>query len=272
MKRHIVKAPAKINIGLNIVSKRNDGFHNLETLFYPLHDLYDELIFEESNNFEFNSDLSFDNIIVKTVHLLETYTKRKINIKITLNKNIPIGAGLGGGSSDAAAVLTTINEIYNLGLTEQELKKLALEIGSDVPFFIKGKPAIGKSRGEQLTIINFQIDNLILLVNPGIHISTKEAFSGIVPKPSKFDYNNINNIPLKKYRENIINDFEKSIFMKHPEIEKIKNALYSSGAIFALMSGSGSTLYGIFDKIEDVRMAIELFPKSYFTFVSNSFY
>ena len=183
MPKNIIKAHAKINIGLNIVSKRDDDFHNLETIFYPIYDLYDELIFEDSNEFQFISDQQFDNIIVKVVDLLEKHTKRKISIKITLKKNIPIGAGLGGGSSDAAAVLKTLNDLYELNLGENKLKEIALELGSDVPFFLKGKPAIGKSRGEDLSLLDLNIEHPILLVNPGINISTKEAFSQIIPRP-----------------------------------------------------------------------------------------
>ncbi len=269
MSKRIIKATAKINIGLNIVSKRNDGFHNLETLFYPIYDLYDELIFEDSDQFEFDSELSFDNIIVKAVKLLEKHTKKNIPIKITLKKNIPIGAGLGGGSSDAAAVLKTINEILELNLNKIELAAIALELGSDVPFFLKEKPAIGKSRGEILKDVDLNIGYPILLVNPGIHVSTKEAFSQINPSPAEFNYDEIVKIPVQNYRNFIVNDFEQSVFKMHPEIENIKKNLYSAGAMFALMSGSGSTVYGIFENINDTKSASEQFPEDYFTFISN---
>jgi len=268
MEKIIVKAPAKINIGLNIVSKRKDGFHNLETLFYPINDLCDKLAFEKSNKFEFNSDLPFDNIIVSAIKLLEETTRKTIPVKISLDKHIPIGAGLGGGSSDAATVLKTINNIYNLNLSNQALKTIALELGSDVPFFIDGKPSVGKSRGEDLTNIELKIEYPILLVNPGIHVSTKEAFSEINPEPAKLNYNDVATIPLQNYRDVIVNDFEKVIFKKHPRLEDIKNSLYSAGAIFALMSGSGSTLYGIFKNHQDAKRASEIFPENYFTFIS----
>lgn len=270
MSKIIIKAPAKINIGLNIVSKRDDGFHNLETLFYPIYDLYDELIFEDFDRFEFNNELSFENIIVKAVKLLEKHTKKNIPIKITLKKNIPIGAGLGGGSSDAAAVLKTINEILELNLSKIELAVIALDLGSDVPFFLKGKSAVGKSRGEILTDVNLNIGYPILLVNPGIHVSTKEAFSQINPSPAEFNYDEIVKIPVQDYRNYIINDFEQSVFKMHPEIESIKKTLYSAGAMFALMSGSGSTIYGIFEDIDNAKNASEQFPENYFTFISSS--
>ena len=269
MPKNIIRAHAKINIGLNIISKRDDGFHNLETIFYPIYDLYDELIFEDSNNFQLISDHHFDNIIVKTVHLLKKHTKRNISIKITLKKNIPIGAGLGGGSSDAAAVLKTLNNLYELNLEENRLKEIALELGSDVPFFLKDKPSIGKSRGEDLTLVDLNIDHPILLVNPGINISTKEAFSQIIPSRSELDYNNIVNIPIDEYHKFIVNDFEKTIFQTYPEINKIKESLYSGGALFASMSGTGSTVFGIFRNITDAENISKQFPNNYFIFISN---
>lgn len=270
MSRRIIKAPAKINIGLNIVAKRDDGFHNLETLFYPIYDLYDELIFDDSDQFKFESELSFDNIIIKAVKLLEQHTSRNFPIKISLKKNIPIGAGLGGGSSDAAAVLITINEIFELNLSNNKLGAIALELGSDVPFFLKGKPAVGKSRGESLTNVDLNISYPILLVNPGIHVSTKEAFTKINPSAAELNYNEIVKIPVQNYRNFIVNDFEQSVFKMHPEIEEIKESLYSAGAMFALMSGSGSTVYGIFEDIDIAKSAAEQFPKDYFIFISSS--
>lgn len=270
MSRRIIKAPAKINIGLNIVAKRDDGFHNLETLFYPIYDLYDELIFDDSDQFKFDSELSFDNIIIKAVKLLEQHTSRNFPIKISLKKNIPIGAGLGGGSSDAAAVLITINEIFELNLSNNKLGAIALELGSDVPFFLKGKPAVGKSRGESLTNVDLNISYPILLVNPGIHVSTKEAFTKINPSAAELNYNEIVKIPVQNYLNFIVNDFEQSVFKMHPEIEEIKESLYSAGAMFALMSGSGSTVYGIFEDIDIAKSAAEQFPKDYFIFISSS--
>lgn len=270
MQKYIIKAHAKINIGLSIVSKRDDGFHNLETIFYPIHDLYDELFFENSNDFQLISNQNFDNIIVRAANLLKKYTKRNISVKITLKKNIPIGAGLGGGSSDAAAVLKTINNLCELNLSENTMQDIALELGSDVPFFLKNKPSIGKSRGEDLTSLDFNIDQPILLINPGIHISTKEAFSQIIPSPSIFDYNNILNIPIDEYQKFIVNDFERSIFQMHHEIENIKERLYFGGALFASMSGTGSTVYGIFKNIADAKNISKQFPNNYFIFISNS--
>ena len=269
MHHQIIKTFAKINIGLNIVAKRNDGFHNIETLFYPINDLYDELVFEDSNDFQFNSEYKFDNIILKTVQALEERTNRELCIKISLKKNIPIGAGLGGGSSNAAGTLVALNRICDLNLSTIELKNIALELGSDVPFFLQDKPAIGKSRGEYLTNVDLKIVQPILLVNPGIQVSTKEAFSNITPKSVRFNYDEIVKLPINQYSHHIVNDFESSIFQKYPEIENIKDILNSNGALFASMSGTGSTVYGIFEDIEAAENASEKFPDEYFTFISQ---
>lgn len=269
-----IKAPAKINVGLNIVNKRDDGFHNLETVFYHIDDLYDELTFEKSNKLELffvekNQILENDNIIIKAVKLLEQKTGKILNIKITLKKNIPIGAGLGGGSSDGAATLKAINKLYSLNLTFEELKTLALELGSDVPLFLYDYPTIGKSRGELLEKTKLKIDLPILLVNPGIHISTKDAFSTIVPKQNIFDNSEIQNCEIDEWGGNVVNDFEKSVFELHPEIKNIKAKLTENGAQFSLMSGTGSTVYGIFESISKAKSVAELFPKSYFVFIGN---
>ena len=269
-----IHAPAKINIGLNIVAKRNDGFHNLETLFYQIHDLFDILTFERAEKLELvlkekNQELENDNIIIHAVKLLQQKVKRKLNVKIKLSKNIPIGAGLGGGSSDGASTLMAINKLFNLNLSFEELKAIALELGSDVPLFLHNFPTIGKSRGEDLVKLKLKIDNPILLINPGIHISTKEAFSSIIPKPSRFNYSNINNYKISEWNESVINDFEKSVFNLYPEIGDIKNKLIKNNALFSLMSGTGSTVYGIFETIEKAKFVAEQFPKSYFTFVGN---
>ncbi len=274
MERINIHALAKINVGLNIVKKRDDGYHNLETIFYQINDLFDVLTFEKADKLELVvteeiQDLMNDNIIVKAVKLLEEKVKKSFNVKITLNKNIPIGAGLGGGSSDAASTLKAIDKLFDLDLTHNELKTLALELGSDVPLFLYDYPTIGKSRGEDLEKIDIKIDKPILLVNPGIHISTKDAFLSIIPKPSNFDYFNIHNYKVDEWSGKVINDFEKSVFRLYPEIAEIKNTLRINGALFSLMSGTGSTVYGIFDSLSKAESVAELFPKTYFTFIGN---
>jgi len=274
LERIEVKAPAKINVGLNIVKKRDDGYHNLETIFYQIHDLFDELTFEKSDKFELiledkNLNLANGNIISKAIKLLEQKVERKLNVKIALKKNIPIGAGLGGGSSDGATTLMTVNKLFNLNLTQEELKILALELGSDVPLFLHNYPTIGKSRGEDLEKAELVIDYPILLVNPGIHISTKDAFSNIIPKPNSFNYSDINNIKISDWNGKVVNDFENSVFGLYPEIEDIKKTLNRNDALFSLMSGTGSTVYGIFESLSKAKSVAELFPKSYFTFIGN---
>ena len=277
MKRLTLNAPAKINLGLNIVSKRNDGFHNLETFFYPIYDLHDKIIFEINNNFIFdsnNSDLvrDPDNLILKAHSLVEKHINKKLPIKITLVKNIPIGAGLGGGSSDAAATLLGLNEIFELDLSLKKLNQLALQLGSDVPFFITAKPAVGYSRGEILHISEMYIDKPMLIVNPGIHISTKIAFQNITPKETSFSYkyflenDKIDFSYLSKYLKN---DFEGYAFSKFQPIKEIKELMKLNGALFTLMSGTGSTVYGIFDNYGFAENVLEKLPDNYFTFLSH---
>lgn len=270
-----IKAPAKINIGLFVTGKRADGYHNIETVFYPIHDLYDELIFTRLGSFEFISDLkeiqNDSNLVVKAKNLLEEKSGKKINVRIELRKKIPMGAGMGGGSSDAAAALVSLNEMFSLNFNLETLRQFALSLGSDVPFFIKPRSAFAESRGEILTMLNLDIPSPILIVNPGIHISTKEAYQNIKIAPVPFDLRMIesicwSNIPdCIKY---ITNSFEEYAFNRHPEIEGIKDTMYRSGAKFSLMTGSGSTVFGIFPDIEAAEAARKAFPKDYFTFIS----
>jgi 4-diphosphocytidyl-2-C-methyl-D-erythritol kinase len=271
-----IKAPAKINFGLNIISKRDDGYHNIETIFYPLIDLYDVITFTKSDKFSFTSDNkkleNSTNLIIKAKDILESEAKNNFNVEIELIKKIPVGAGLGGGSSDAAAALLSLNEMFNLKYETETLKKFSLQLGSDVPFFINPKPSFAEGRGEKINLINFEINQPILIVNPGIHISTKEAYRNITPKKPSFNLSNLfkidfSNNELLKY---ITNDFEDNVFKTHPKVKEIKDRLYLNGAKFALMSGSGSTVFGIFENIEAAKKAKDTFPTEYFTFISYS--
>lgn len=270
-----IKAYAKINLGLNIVSKRQDGYHNLNTVFYPLTELYDILEFKLSDKFMFNCDNDFiskDNLVIKAKNILERIIGNTLNVSIKLHKSIPIGAGLGGGSSDAAATLISLNELFNIGLKYEQLLDLALQLGSDVPFFIKAKPAFGKSRGEILEMIPLDIQHPILIVNPGIHISTKDAFLNITPKENQIDLKSIfssENLDFDLIRNKVTNDFENYVFQKYPEVAEIKRVMYSNKALFALMSGSGSTVYGIFQNIKQAQSVIEKMPKNYFCSLNN---
>jgi 4-diphosphocytidyl-2-C-methyl-D-erythritol kinase len=216
-----------------------------------------------------SNDLLENNIVIRAIKLLEAETGFNLNTKITLQKNIPIGAGLGGGSSDGASTLIAANKFFNLNLSICDLEKLALELGSDVPLFLYNYPTIGKSRGELLEQIELKIEYPILLVNPGIHISTKDAFSNIAPKPCSYNYPDILKMDLTDWNQKLSNDFEASVFKLYPEIENIKNTLNKNGSLFSLMSGTGSTVYGIFESIEKAEKVIRLFPSSYFTFIGN---
>lgn len=271
-----IKAPAKINIGLDVLSKRADGYHNLNTIFYPIIDLYDNLFFEKSDKFSFiceNPTVPNDdsNLVVKAAKTLEEYSGKRLNVKIELKKNIPSQAGLGGGSSDAAATLISLNEMFQLGIKYEAMLELALKLGSDVPFFIKSKPAIGTSRGEILEPIELSIEDPILVVNPRINVSTKEAFSSILPNIYKTDFKSLiieDKLNYSTARAILKNDFEKSVFTRHPLIQQIKEEIYNCGALFSMMSGTGSTVYGIFPSLESAELAKSKMPADYFCFMS----
>lgn len=272
-----IKAPAKINIGLFITSKRMDGFHNLHTLFYPINDLFDILTFEPADKFEFTcSDESLPsdetNLVVKAVRILEKIKGNPIKVKIHLDKRIPMQAGLGGGSSDAAATLISLNEMTKLNLKYDQLIELGLQLGSDVPFFIKAKPAIGKSRGEILEFVDLDIDKPILIVNPLINISTREAFQNIDPTEISFDFKTVikeGKLDFTILRKSVINDFEPYVFSKYDEINNIKETMYINGAEFSLMSGSGSTVYGIFPDYESAEKTRSIMSDKYFCWLSG---
>ncbi|MFZ1281469.1 MAG: 4-(cytidine 5'-diphospho)-2-C-methyl-D-erythritol kinase, partial [Ignavibacteriaceae bacterium] len=185
MNEIIVKSHAKINIGLNIINKRDDGFHNLETIFYPIN-LFDEIRFTKSDKFSFNSNdenlnKEKTNLIIKAKESLENHFDIQLPIKVFLDKHIPIGAGLGGGSSNAASTILALAKLFNLELDAETVGRLALNLGSDVPFFINPVSSFAESRGEVLTSINFKFDKYLLIVNPGIHVATKWAFGLIKP-------------------------------------------------------------------------------------------
>ena len=257
MKSIEINSNCKINFGLNIIKKRTDGFHDIETVFYPIH-LADRLTFKisESKSFTTNNErLNSEgtNLVLKAIELLEKRFNSVFNVAITLEKNIPIGAGLGGGSSNAAVALVSVAELFKLEISKEELAKLALQLGSDVPFFLKPLPCFAASRGEDLTPISFDIEYPILLINPGIHIATKWAYQNITPRQPEFSLLNLNNykmdeLPLLK--DKVVNDFEEKCFAAHPKLKDIKENLYNMGAMFALMTGSGSTMFGVFPDMD----------------------
>ncbi len=242
---------AKINIGLNIISKREDGFHNISSVFYPILNCYDIIEIIKSDKFIFTSSglkvSHIDNLCIKAFNLIQS----KYNISpvhIHLHKLIPIGSGLGGGSSDASFVLKALNEIFNLDLNSKELEKISLEIGSDCPFFIDNIPKIVSGKGEIMSKIDLDLSYYdIKLIHSKINISTKVAFSNIQPKKSDSKLKEDIFESITNWKKNICNDFEKNIFRKYNELELTKQALYKKGAIYASMSGTGSTVYGIFN-------------------------
>ena len=252
---------AKINLGLNIVSKRDDGYHNLETVFYPI-PLCDVLEIHTKHD-HFPSDNVCDlkmtgttiegdeqsNLVVKAYKLLAK-DYRLPRIHVHLHKHIPTQAGLGGGSSDAAFMIRLLNEHYQLNIDPIQMERYAAKLGADCPFFIKAEPAFATGIGEVLTPVDTLKEHLcgcyIVVVKPPVAVSTREAFALITPrKPEKCCHDIVRN-PIETWREELCNDFEPSVFAKHPELNDIKARLYNLGALYAQMSGSGSALYGIF--------------------------
>jgi 4-diphosphocytidyl-2-C-methyl-D-erythritol kinase len=245
---------AKINIGLSITEKRKDGFHNIESVFYPVLDLYDVLEVIKSDKLEFNSTGikipgdAKSNLCLKAYHLIEKDFEIS-PVHIHLHKVIPIGAGLGGGSADAAFMLATLNELFELQLSSKQLINYAQQLGSDCAFFIENKPVYAFNKGDEFEAISLDLSAYELKIEyPEIHIGTAEAYSGVKPQKSTIDLKQAVHKPIDNWKENISNDFEKSIFQNHPKIEALKNKMYQNGALYAAMTGSGSAVYGFFKK------------------------
>jgi len=249
----------KINLGLRITSRRPDGYHNLETVFYPV-PLFDVLEIvsatEERGKFiPSGIDLegnSGNNLVLKAYRLLNDDFELP-EIDIYLRKNIPVGAGLGGGSADAAFMLTLLNEFASLKLDGEKLEKYAAQLGADCPFFIRNKPVFAEGTGDLFTEINLSLKGYFLyLIKPDIFISTKDAFSGIIPKKPETSTKEIIKMPVTQWKNVLFNDFEESIFHRYPEIRQIKEAFYANGAVYASMSGSGSSVFGLFETKPDL--------------------
>ncbi|OFY16546.1 MAG: 4-(cytidine 5'-diphospho)-2-C-methyl-D-erythritol kinase [Bacteroidetes bacterium GWE2_42_24] len=246
-----IKVPCKINLGLHILNRRPDGFHNIESILYPVQ-LCDVLTIEKSERFIFTSsgiqiDGSWDdNLCVKAYRLMQQHYDLS-PVAIHLQKNIPAGAGLGGGSADAAYTLKAINQLFNLGASNQELKALAATLGSDCPFFIDSVPALATGRGEVLAPVDINLNGYWLLIaKPGTGVSTAEAYRGACPLEGRSSLVGIVQQPISKWQGQLCNDFENHIFKTCSAIGRIKEQLISMGALFAAMSGSGSAVYGIF--------------------------
>ncbi|MFA6571621.1 MAG: 4-(cytidine 5'-diphospho)-2-C-methyl-D-erythritol kinase [Bacteroidota bacterium] len=252
------KAFAKINIGLEILCKRIDGYHEINSIFSTV-SLADELLFSDSTRFEIECFPPLgipdeQNLIYKTAKLMQDFFRiESLPVKITLSKNIPVGAGLGGGSSDAASVLLGLNNYFQLNASESELLKLASVLGSDVPYFLKNKTALVGGRGEKLEYFAFTLPYHVLLVMPDVFISTTWAYSNLnigdkIKHPTNLRQvlaESLSNPDILK--EQIFNDFEPHVFSHYNELAEIKKILYQNGAVYASMSGSGSALYGFFN-------------------------
>ncbi|MEY2587996.1 MAG: hypothetical protein RLY11_1845 [Bacteroidota bacterium] len=249
----VVFPNAKINLGLRITSKRNDGYHNLDTVFYPI-PLFDILEVVSSTSFQFqtsgkkiegNQDT---NLCIKAYQFLKKDFPQLPSINIHLHKNIPMGAGMGGGSADGAFMIKLLNEKFQLGLNDSQMSAYALQLGSDCPIFIHNKPSYATGRGELLEEISLDLSHYyLLLVSPGIHVSTAEAFKGIQPNEGITSSKEIIRLPINEWKDTLINDFEISVFENHPVLKSIKGKMYGLGAIYASMTGSGSTVYGLFN-------------------------
>ena len=268
----IVFPNSKINLGLRILRQRSDGHHDLETIFYPVA-LTDILELTTYREYERTSAIPFttsglpieteiiNNLCTKAYKLLKKEFPELPHVQMHLHKVIPSGAGLGGGSADAAFTLKLLNKKFNLGLSDTQLIDYAFQLGSDCPFFIINKPCLATGRGEVLEEINLDLSSYkIMLVNPGLHINTGEAFRNIKPSIPERSVKEIITGPIKKWNDELKNDFEIFAFKRYPEIVNIKDQLYVGGAVYSSLSGSGSTVYGLFPKQKKLQL---LFPSHY---------
>jgi 4-diphosphocytidyl-2-C-methyl-D-erythritol kinase len=260
---------AKINLGLHVTEKRADGFHNLETVFFPV-GWSDALEFAVAAKFQFTTSgisLSGDpesNLVVKAYRLIQKDFDIP-ELSIHLHKQIPFGAGLGGGSSDAAFMLRLLNKTFQLQLSTDDLLRYAAILGSDCPFFILNKPVYATGRGEIMQETELRLNDMfILLVKPSIEVATAKAFKFIVPKKSEVSLPELLCLPVTEWKNSVINQFESSVFQQYPEIEDVKNKLYDLGAVYASMSGSGSCVFGLFQ--EEIIHPEGLFPAPFLTF------
>ncbi len=267
----IVFPNCKVNLGLHVLSKRPDGFHDIESCFYPVqwtdmlefienkdqNDAQNELIWSSSGKSIFSNAQNIaeleqkDNLIYKAYTIIAK-TYKLPPLKVHLHKVIPMGAGLGGGSSDAAFFIKAINQYFKLGISLEERKQMAAQLGSDCSFFIENKACIASGKGEILEAINLDLSTWhIIVVHPNIHSDTKLAYAGIQANPNHPNLKTLLQMPINEWKNNVYNDFEPSVSARYPEILSIKKQLYNLGATYAAMSGSGSAVFGLFkDKIE----------------------
>ncbi len=271
----------KINIGLRVISKRADGYHNLETIFYPILGLYDVLMITASAQFSFVQDglavdcADEDNLILKCYRRIQAHYPQIGNVAIRFTKRIPFGAGLGGGSSDAAHTAIALNELFELGLSREQLAEEVAPLGADCAFFIYNTPCLAEGIGEVLTPIPFTLSGFrLVMLKPDIHISTREAYQGVLaashqqsavsnqPTLAELVRRDITPIDLSRHGDIVCNDFERTVFPAHPELAALKQRLQDAGAYYAAMSGSGSTVYALFEStpaLPDELDAITIF-------------
>ncbi len=284
----VLQTNVKLNFGLSVLRKREDGYHDLETLFVPCHEFGDTLEVITGDDYsrtsaslfrhlgdELAQGISEDGKLMITIARKEGVDWDPLKdlcakayfllandfqlppVKIFLEKKAPVGAGLGGGSADAAFTLKALNELCDLGLSDEKLSDYASKLGSDCAFFVWNRPMIGTGRGEILEPFDLNLDGYVVkvLVPEGISVSTAEAYRGIVPRCSNYggttaptEFKAILRRPVEEWKGLLVNDFEATVFKAHPELEAIKQSLYDSGAVYAAMSGSGSALFGIYRK------------------------
>lgn len=282
---------AKINLGLNIVGKREDGYHNLETVFYPVGiesgmpqqpDAFDDILevtLEKGKQTGCRFQLMGrridcqpeKNLVVKATRLFirSYFDKTGIDenlglINVVLDKHLPDGAGLGGGSADASFALMALNDVLDSPFSRDELVRMSLRLGADCPFFIYNTPCFGEGIGEILNPVEINLKGKsLLIVKPDVYVSTKEAFSGVRIRRPDFDLRFLQYLPIEEWKGKVVNDFEESIFPLHPELSELKESLYASGAVYASMSGSGSSIYGIYD---DSELANDIKEKMFSTY------
>lgn len=282
---------AKINIGLNVVAKRPDGYHDLETVFYPVGlecglphqpDPFDDIL-EVSYDGGEVSGCRFQfvgrridcppkkNLVVRAAsEFLGRYHSNNYNLanygmfEITLDKHLPDGAGLGGGSADAAFTLEMLNETTGNPFSRKQLAEMAVKLGADCPFFLENRPCFATGIGDILSPVDLDLKGYtILIVKPDIHVSTADAFSGISPRKPEFDLRFLPYLPIDQWKDKVTNDFEATVFAKHPLLKEIKDQLYESGAVYASMSGSGSALYAIYSQSDIANIEREKLKSTY---------
>lgn len=262
----------KINIGLHILRKRPDNYHDIETVFYPVQlcDVLEILPLKKSEVSFTNTGINIEdksgNLCLKAYQLIKNDFPALPPVSIHLHKVIPIGAGLGGGSSDAVATLQLLTKIFSLEISNEKLSEYALLLGSDCPFFILNKPALAKGRGEILEPVEPLLKGYhIAVIFPDIHCNTTKAFSSVTPAVPGNSLTELYRSPVSEWANNMYNDFEQSVFIEHPSIKQIKEYLYEAGADYASLSGSGSTVYGLFKN----DIPVLNLPAAYFVYTST---